>query len=152
MLRYAAISIWRSQHRAEEQCLAAVPCWKFRACSTWPSPASLVGLLYSEVRSVQLNHRGSAKKRGVRGVSSYSLNNRNRQSSWRWIIVGKVTSWHSWGARAGCNPEAEGWRGSELLRVRWSSPWASYHTGAHRDVWWTRETHSSLESPFLLIA
>lgn len=54
-------------------------------------------------------------------------------------ISGKVTSWHSWGARAGCNPEAAGWRGSELPHVHWSSLWESSRTGAHTDAWGTHE-------------
>lgn len=52
-----------------------------------------------------------------------------------------VTSWHSWGAQAGCNPEAVGWRGSEQPRVRWSSLWGSYRTDAHTDAWRIDEEH-----------
>lgn len=54
---------------------------------------------------------------------------------------GDVTSWHSWGAQAGCNPEAAGWMGSEQPRVRWSSLWGSYRTDAHTDAWQTHEEH-----------
>lgn len=56
-------------------------------------------------------------------------------------MSGEVTSWHSWEARAGCNPEAEGWTGSELPRVRWSSLWGSCRTDAHTDAWGTHEEH-----------
>ena len=54
---------------------------------------------------------------------------------------GKVTSWHSWGAQAGCNPEAAGWRGSELPHVHWSSLGESSRTGAHTDAWGTHEEY-----------